>query len=154
METGLRSARERVIQTLWFEGVGLVVVAPLYALVAASPVGESVAVVAAVSVVVAVWAALYNMLFDVVERRRTGRVASDRPHALRTAHAVGLEASAVIVSCPVIWAMTPLGWWGALLADLGLTVAYVVYGYAFHWVFDRLRPVAQGMDTQVGPRLR
>ncbi|MDH5341045.1 MAG: hypothetical protein OEW22_14780, partial [Rubrivivax sp.] len=67
METGLRSARERVIQTLWFEGVGLVVVAPLYALVAASPVGESVAVVAAVSVVVAVWAALYNMLFDVVE---------------------------------------------------------------------------------------
>jgi uncharacterized membrane protein len=154
MEPGLRSARERVIQTLWFEGVGLVLVAPSYAFVTASPVGESVAVVGAVSMVVAVWGALYNMLFDIVEGRRTGRVASERPHALRTAHAVGLEASAVDVSCPVIWAMTTLGWWDALVADLGLTVAYVVYGYAFHWVFDRLRPVAQGVDIAADPRPR
>ena len=105
------------------------------------------AVVAALSVVVAAWAAIYNLLFDIVERRHTGRVASDRPHALRTAHAIGLEASAVIVSCPVIWAMTPLDWWGALLADLGLTVVYVAYGYAFHRVFDRLRPVRRQLTN-------
>lgn len=146
MHGGLRSARERLIQTLWFEGLGLLLVAPGYAWVTGAHAGESFAMVAAVSLVVMAWAAAYNTLFDLVELRRTGRVASDRPHALRSLHAIGLETSAVLVSCPVIWAMTDLGWWGALLADLGLTVAYAIYGYAFHWVFDRLRPVPQGMD--------
>lgn len=139
--SGLRSARERVVQTLWFEGIGLLLVAPLYAWVTGSRTGESFTMVAALSVVVMIWAAFYNTLFDVIERRRTGRVASDRPHGMRTLHAVGLEISSVVVTTPVIWAMTDLGWWGALAADLGLAAAYAVYGYAFHWGYDRLRPV-------------
>lgn len=139
--TGLRDTRERVAQTLWFEGIGLLLVAPLYAWATESRPAESFAMVAAVSVAVMFWAAFYNTLFDVVERRATGRLASDRPHALRTLHAVGLEISSVVVTTPVIWAMTDLGWWGALLADLGLAAAYTVYGYLFHWGYDRLRPV-------------
>jgi uncharacterized membrane protein len=150
MAAGLRSTRERVIQTLWFEGFGLLLVAPGYAWVTGAYAGESFVMIAAVSLVLMVWAGLYNTAFDSVERRRTGRVASARPHALRTLHALGLEASSVLVSCPVIWAMTDLGWWGALLADLALAGVYAVYGYAFHWVFDRLRPVPQGMDRACG----
>lgn len=138
---GLRSARERLLQTLWFEGFGLLLVAPAYAWVAGSGAAESLRLVASVSVAVMLWAALYNTVFDMVERRRTGRVASDRPHALRTAHAVGLETSSVLVTWPLIWTLTDLGWLGALLADFGLGLVYAVYGYAFHWAFDRLRPV-------------
>lgn len=139
---GLRTPRERVIQALWFEGLGLALVAPLYAAVAGAGVGESFAMVAAVSVVVMVWAMLFNTLFDRVERHNAGRTASERPHRLRCLHAVLLEGSAVVVSCPVIVALTPLTWGQALLADLGLTLAYAAYAYAFHLVFDRLRPVA------------
>ncbi len=87
------------------------------------------------------WAAVYNTLFDRLELRFTGRVASERPHALRTLHTVGLEATAVLLTWPLVWALTDLGWWGALAADLGLTLAYMVYGYLFHLGFDRLRPV-------------
>jgi uncharacterized membrane protein len=152
MATGLRSARERMIQTLWFEGLGLFMVAPLYAAVTGSRNGESFAVVAAVSVAVMLWAAAYNTAFDVLERRATGRVASDRPHRLRTLHAIGLETTSVVVTTPVIWAMTDLGWWGALVADLGLATAYAGYGYVFHWAYDRLRPVPQGMDNGGGCR--
>jgi uncharacterized membrane protein len=141
MPDGLRSARERVVQTLCFEGIGLLLVAPLYAWVSGAHTGESFAMVAAVSVAVMLWAALYNTVFDVVERRATGRVASDRPHRLRTLHAVGLEVSSVVVTTPVIWAMTDLGWWGALLADLGLAAVYSAYAYLFHWGYDWLRPV-------------
>lgn len=138
---GLRSARERLIQTLAFEGLGLVLVAPVYGAVTGSGGGESFGLVAAVAVAVMLWAALYNTLFDRVEHRRTGRVASDRPHALRTLHAIGLELSSVAVTTPLIWALTDLGWWGALAADLGLAAAYAAYGYAFFWAYDRLRPV-------------
>ncbi|HEY6514083.1 MAG TPA: PACE efflux transporter [Burkholderiaceae bacterium] len=139
---GLRTPRERVIQTLWFEGPGLALVAPLYAAVTGAGVGDSFAMVGAVSVVVMAWAMLFNTLFDHIERRLAGRAASQRPHRLRWLHAVLLEGSAVVVSCPVIVALTPLTWGQALLADLGLTLAYAAYAYAFHLVFDRLRPVA------------
>ena len=141
MAAGLRSARERVIQTLWFEGVGLLLVAPAYAWVAGAGVRESFAMVAAVSVVVMAWSALFNTAFDVVEHRLTGQVASNRPHRMRTLHALAHEASAVLVSCPVIYWMTPLSWAEALLTDIGLTLVYAAYAYAFHLMFDRLRPV-------------
>lgn len=141
MSGGLRSRRERVIQTLWFEAIGLLLVAPLYAVVAGSGLRESFAMIAVVSLVVMTWSAVYNTLFDMLELRWTGRVASERPHRVRTLHALLHELSAVIVSCPVIYAMTPLSWGEALVADLGLTLAYAAYAYVFHLVFDRLRPV-------------
>jgi uncharacterized membrane protein len=141
MQEGVRSSRERLIQTLWFEGVGLLGVAPLFAWATGSTGAESFVVVAAVSVAVMLWAALYNTVFDRIEYQRTGRVASDRPHRLRTLHAIGLEVSSVVVTTPLIWALTDLGWWGALVADLGLAAAYTVYSYGFHWAYDRLRPV-------------
>lgn len=138
---GLRSPRERILQTLAFEGLGLLLVVPLFAWVTGHGGGESFVVVAAVSAAVMVWAALYNTVFDVVEHRRTGRVASDRPHGLRTLHALGLELSSVVVTTPVVWALTDLGWWGALAVDVGLAAVYAAYGYGFHWAYDRLRPV-------------
>jgi uncharacterized membrane protein len=143
MLTGLRSARERLIQTLWFEGLGLVLVAPLYALATGAGAGDSFALVAAMSVVMMAWAAVFDTLFDIAERRCTGRVASDRPHGLRSLHAVAHEVSGALVSCPVIYAMTPLSWGEALLADIALSLTYAVYAYLFHWGFDRLRPVVR-----------
>jgi uncharacterized membrane protein len=137
----VRSARERVIQTLSFEAGGLAVVAPLFALVMGTGLGTSFGLLLAVSVVVTLWTAFFNTAFDVIEHRLTGRVASDRSHRMRTLHAVMHEATAVIVSCPVIWALTDLSWIDALLVDLGLTLAYAVYAYIFHWSYDRLRPV-------------
>ena len=147
MAQGLRSARERVVQTLWFEGIGLLLVAPLYAVVAGAGLRDSFAMVAVVSVVVMLWSAVFNTVFDAVEWRWTGRVASDRPHRLRSLHALLHELTAMVVSCPVIYAMTPLGWREALLADLGLTLAYTGYAYVFHLGYDRLRPVRQGGVT-------
>ncbi len=141
---GLRSPRERLLQTLAFEGLGLAVVTPLFAAVTGGGGGESLAVVVAVSATVMLWAAVWNTVFDLVEHRLTGRVASERPHGLRTLHAIGLEASSVLLTTPLIWALTPLGWWEALAVDIGLAFAYAVYGYLFHWGYDRLRPVRPG----------
>lgn len=144
----LRSTRERVIQTLWFEAIGLLLVAPLYAAVAGAGLRESFAMVAVVSVVVMAWSAAYNTLFDLVDLRWTGRAASQRPHRIRVLHALGHELSAIVVTWPVIVAMTSLSWGEALVADLGLTLAYTAYAYVFHVVFDRLRPVRA--DRPVG----
>lgn len=138
----LRSARERLIQTLCFEAGGLLLVAPLYALASGSGAAAAFGLVAALSVVAMAWAALFNTAFDLVEWRCCGRVASDRPLRWRVLHAVLHEASAVIVTWPVIVALTDLSWAAALLADIGLTLAYAAWAYVFHQAYDRWRPVA------------
>lgn len=137
----IRSTRERVHQALWYEGIALVLIAPAFALATGLKTQESFLLVAALSLVMMVWAAFYNTVFDEIERRRTVRVASDRPHAVRLAHAIGFEASSAVVTCPLIWALTDVTWLGAVVADLGLTVAYSAYAYLFYLGFDRVRPV-------------
>lgn len=141
MATGLRNGRERVLQTLCFEAGGLLLVAPLYALVAGADAADSFLLIAVLALVVMGWSAAFNTAFDLVEHRNTGRVASDRPARLRVLHAVLHEASAVVVTWPVIVALTDLSWGAALVADLGLTVVYAAYAYAFHRVYDAWRPV-------------
>lgn len=136
-----RSRRERLIQTLWFEALGLAVVSPLFAHFAGASMGESLVVLMVLSIAVMSWSALYNTAFDLIEVRCTGRVASDRPHGLRIAHTIGLEVTAALLTWPLIVALTTLGWLEALVADIGLTLTYALYGYLFHLGFDRLRPV-------------
>ena len=137
----IRNLRERVIQTLWFELLGLVIVAPLFAYFSGATVGESFTLLLVLAIMVTLWSGLYNSAFDWVELHLAGRVASDRPHRWRAVHTVGLEASAIALTWPLVVAFTPLGWHEALVADVGLTLAYVAYGYLFHLAFDRLRPV-------------
>ena len=139
--SGLRSQRERLIQTVCFEAGGLLLVAPLFSHASSSPLLEAFVLMAVLSMVVMVWAAIFNTVVDRLEYRVLGRLASDRPHGARVLHAVGLEITSLVVTCPVIYVMTDLGWIDALLADLALTAAYAAYAYLFHLLFDRLRPL-------------
>jgi uncharacterized membrane protein len=55
-------------------------------------------------------------------------VANNLPHSLRIVHAAGFEATGVLVTWPLIVALTTLGWIEALAAEVGLTLIYVPYG--------------------------
>ena len=147
MAPGLRSWRERIHQTLCFEAGGLLVVSPLFAWASGAELGASIQLLLMLSLLVTAWTALFNTAFDRLEWRCGQRVASDRPHRWRVVHAVALEASAVAVSCPAIVALTGLGWSAALLADLGLTLVYAVYGYTFHRLYDHWRPVSRPLSA-------
>lgn len=140
----VRSRRERLFQTLWFEALGIVIVSPVFAHFAGPSLGKSIIVLTALSVTMMCWSALYNTVFDVVEVRCTGRVASDRPHCVRVLHTIGNEVTALLVTWPMMVALTPLDWLQALAAEIGLTLVYALYGYLFHLGFDHLRPV--GVD--------
>jgi uncharacterized membrane protein len=146
----IRCWHERLIQTLWFEALGVAIVTPLYADITEAAMDDTVVLLIALSAAVMGWSALFNTAFDRIEYRCLGRPASDRPHGLRVLHTIGHEATAVVVTWPLIVALTPFGWLDALLADVGLSLTYAVYGYGFHLGFDRLRPVLVG-PTQVTP---
>lgn len=146
----IRSLRERVVQTLAFEAGGLAIASPVYALIFDRDAAGSVLLIAALSFAMLVWMPLHNTLFDLAEWRIARRFASDRPHVLRLIHATSLEVSGVLVTVPLVMIIGGHGFLEALAIDLGLSVLYVVYGYAFHLAFDRLRPVNRTRPPRAG----
>lgn len=141
MPGSLRNPRERLRQTLCFEAGGLLLVAPLFSLSAGTAMSDSFTLIVVLTLLMMLWSTLFNVGFDLVEHGLSGRLASERPQRLRVLHALLHEGSAVVVTCPTIVAMTGLSWSEALVADLGLTLAYALYAYLFHLLYDACRPV-------------
>ena len=139
----LRSPIDRMRQILMFEIGGLVLITPLFIWLSGVSPLDSLGLMAAIALLAAVWNALYNTSFDWVEGRLTGRTSDRRPVLLRIAHAVGFEGGLLIASLPVVMAWTGMGWLQALVADIGLAAAYVVYAYVFNLGYDRVFPVSQ-----------
>ena len=139
----MRSPLDRVRQVLLFEVGGLVLITPPFVWLTGVSLVESLGLLAMIAAIAAVWNALYNTSFDWVEGRVTGRASDKRPVPLRVLHAVGFEGGLLLVSLPVVMAWTGMGWMEALLADIGLAAAYVIYAYVFNLGYDRVFPVSQ-----------
>lgn len=139
----VRSPREQIIQTLWFELGAVVLIAPAYSWAMGVVMFESLSMFLALAVVDMSWLAIYNTAFDRIECRWRRRLASERPPAARVVHCCLHEVTVLLVSCPVIVALTALSWGQAFATDLVLAVVYAAYGYPFHLLFDRCRPVVR-----------
>lgn len=137
----LRSFRERVIQTCSFEVVGIAFVSPVYAYIAGASMVHGFALISLLSIVILIWSPIFNTSFDWIERHRTRRLASARPHWLRIVHAVLHEVTAIIITCPLLMYFGGHSLQAALAFNLGLTITYSIYTYVFHIIYDRLRPV-------------
>jgi uncharacterized membrane protein len=142
MPIPMRSTAERIRQTFYFELGGIGLVTPLYMAFTGASFSEGAVLLVAISVGCIIWSPLHNTVFDFVDLRLTGRVASDRPQVLRVVHAVSHEGTAACVSLPLLIWLGGLSLWDALFAEILLTLFYTAYAYVFHLVFDRLRPVA------------
>lgn len=138
----LRSFPDRVRQIALFELGGLLLITPVFAYASGMPAGESVGLLAVLALIAAVWNGAYNSGFDLIEGRLTGRRADRRPFALRCAHACGFEGGLLLLTLPVIVAWTGMGWLAALIADVGLAIAYTLYALLFNLGYDRLFPIA------------
>jgi uncharacterized membrane protein len=140
----LRTMKERMIQTLAYEGIGLVLAAPLLASAFGHGTGESAMLLALMAAVVLFWAPIHNTAFDWIDLRLSGRTACARPHRLRIVHACSYETTCIVFTLPLLIWVGGFTVAEALMADLMLTLFYVAYAYVFHLVYDRLRPVGSG----------
>ncbi len=139
----LRSPLDRLRQVAMFEIGGLLLITPAFVWLSGVPLVDSLGLLALIAAIAAVWNALYNTSFDWVEGRLTGRTADQRPALMRVVHASGFELGLLLVSLPVVMAWTGMSWLQALVADIGLAAAYVVYAYVFNLGYDRVFPVSQ-----------
>jgi len=137
----LRTFADRARQVILFEVVGLILFAPLFALASGEAFFSSALLLFVLSLVAMLWNALYCELFDRTERRFAHRPADKRPFRLRLIHAIGFESGLILLTLPIIMWWTGMGFWLALLADLGLAFAYVCYAYVYNLAYDRLFPI-------------
>lgn len=138
----LRSLPDRLRQIALFEIGGLVLITPPFVWLSGEALMPSVALLAMLALIAAVWNGAYNTVFDWLEGRLTGRPADRRPWRLRVLHATGFELGVLLMSLPVIVWWTGMDWLAALVADLGLAAAYVAYAFVFNLGYDRLFPIA------------
>ena len=137
----LRSLPDRLRQIALFEVGGLILITPPYIWLTGQPGGESLALMAALALLASVWNGVYNTAFDWIEGRLTGRPADLRPMLGRCLHALGFESGLLLVSLPIIMWWTGMNWLEALIADIGLALAYVAYAFVFNLIYDRAFPI-------------
>jgi len=143
----LRSFRDRLRQIALFEAGGLLMITPPYVWLTGQPGGESVVLMAALALLAATWNGIYNTAFDWIEGRLTGRSADLRPWSVRAFHAAGFELGILLMSLPLIVFWTNMSWTAALLADLGLAVAYVAYAFVFNLAYDKAFPIDEPLGA-------
>ncbi len=142
-----RSLLDRLRQVALFEIGGLLLISPPFVWLSGVPAVDSIGLLLILALIAALWNGGYNTAFDWIEGRLTGRTADHRPWPLRVAHAVGFEGGLLLMTLPVIVLWTHMDWLSALVADIGLALAYMVYAFGFNLTYDRLFPIVAAHRT-------
>lgn len=131
----MQGAKRRVVYVGLYELVAIVLTTLLLKLMSNGGTAESMALAVAVSILAVVWNLVFNSLFERWEasRKKTGRSVK-----VRVLHAIGFEGGLLLSLIPLVAWWYGISLWQALLMDLGLLIFFLVYTFAFTWVFDRV----------------
>ncbi|KPQ06697.1 MAG: membrane protein [Rhodobacteraceae bacterium HLUCCA12] len=141
----MRSPLDRLRHAISFEILGLLLLAPLGALVYGVPVSDMGVVGLVGATLATVWNYLYNWMFDHAMMRLTGTTLK-RP-ATRVVHALLFEGGLLAALLPFIAWYMQMGLWAAFVMDLGVAGFYLVYAFVFNWGYDRLFPLPEWAAT-------
>jgi len=136
----MRTFRDRVRHALLFEAMALAIFIPGSAAVFGQPVDHMGVIGIASATIATLWNFVFNMVFDRAMLRLRGSL--HKTMALRIAHTFLFEAGLVVMLIPMIAWYLGIGLWAALLMDVAIVIFYLVYGFLFNIVYDRMFPVA------------
>ena len=135
----MRGTKDRIRHALSFEIIALALVTPLGAWAFDMPAGY-VGVVAVVGATIATgWNYLYNLLFDHALLRIAGHVR--KSIAVRILHAFLFEGGLLLILLPFIAWYLGVSLIEAFLMDVSFAAFYLVYTFAFNWLYDLVFPV-------------
>ena len=128
-----RTATERLLHTLSYEGIALLITIPGAAWITGEPVTGIGMTAVALSLLAMVWNLLFNMGFD-----HFWPVGTPRSVGTRILHAVGFEGGFVLFAVPVTAGMLDMGVMEAFMLDIGFLLFYLPYTYVFNWGWDNI----------------
>lgn len=126
---------ERIFQAVLFETLLVVLSTAVLVWLTEHEVGETGALLVVISLIALLWNMLFNWLFD--------RVFTAPRHmrgwGVRSLHAVLFEGGLLLFTLPLMMWWLAIGFWPALMMDIGLTAMVLVYTVVFHYVYDHCR---------------
>ncbi len=93
-----------------------------------------------ISVTAMVFNYLYNLVFDKI-LVALNKPVHVRPAWMRGLHAVLFELSLLTMTVPFVAWWLDMTLWNALIADIGFALFFLVYAFAYNWVYDIVFPM-------------
>ena len=131
----LQGIRRKIVYVSLFEVVAVAITSTGLAAGSDSSLQHASVIAVATSVIAVVWNLVYNTLFERWEARQTVR---GRSLQRRAAHAIGFELGFIVSLVPLFAWWLDIGFWHALVLDLGLSFFFLVYTFAFNLGFDKV----------------
>jgi len=131
----MQGLKRRIIHTVSFEIIGLILAVPLFAWIFDDGLTHIGILTVVMSLIAMAWNVIFNKLFELWEARQ---ISKQRTILRRSIHALCFEGGLMAFTLPLIawWMQMPL--WEALLTDLGYMLFFVIYGFVFNWGFDHI----------------
>ena len=131
----MQGPRRRIVYVTLYELIAIVATSIGLSVFSDSSAARAGIAAVVSSAVAVVWNVVFNTLFERWEARQTVR---GRSLARRAAHAIGFEGGLVVTLVPFFAWWLDISLWQAFVLDLGLLLFFLVYTFAFNWVFDRV----------------
>jgi uncharacterized membrane protein len=131
----MQGPQRKIIHATLFELIAIVIVTLAMRLLSDTGTAQAGGLALSTSVLALGWNMVFNTLFEGWERRQPSRT---RTVWRRMAHALLFEGGLILMTVPAIAWWLNMGWWQALITDLGLVGFFLVYGFGFNWLFDHL----------------
>lgn len=135
MDTTLRTLPERLLHAVLYEVCAIALLVPLGSWL----LGHSPAQMGGLAIMLSCLAMLWNMLFGALFDQLLRQRGWQRTPLVRVLHAVLFEGGLVFICVPVVAWWLHIGYWAALLLDIGILLFFLPYTYLFNDGYDRLR---------------
>ena len=129
----MQGIRRKIVYVSLYELIAIAISSTGLAAGSGSSVQHAGVAAIASSVIAVVWNLVYNTAFERWEARQSVR---GRSLGRRAAHAIGFEIGFIFMLVPLFAWWLDIGWWHALVLDLGLSAFFLVYTFVFNWAFD------------------
>ncbi|MBX9406215.1 multidrug/biocide efflux PACE transporter [Pseudomonas baetica] len=133
--TANKSITERILQAVGFELLAIVICTPLLAWIMQKPLLDMGAVTVLIALLALGWNVVFNRFFDrLLERMNIARNAW-----VRVVHALLFEGGLIVMGVPLIAGWLSVSLWQAFLLDIGVLLFFLPYTYVYHWGYDVVR---------------
>lgn len=131
----LQGIPRKLVFVVLYEAIAVAITTTALAFFSGRGVGDASWAAVLSSAIALVWNLAYNSAFEAWERRQ---VQKGRSGLRRVVHAAGFELGLVVMLVPLFAVLLELSLWQAFVYDLGLIAFFLVYTFAFNFVFDAL----------------
>lgn len=131
----MQGFKRKIVHASLFELIAIVIVTLGMRCLSDSSTAEAGGLAVSTSIVALIWNMIFNTLYEAWERHQVDRT---RTVSRRMVHAICFEGGLVLMTVPMIAWWLNMGWWQALLTDLGLVVFFLFYAFCFNWLFDHI----------------